>query len=58
MTDTTADVVCGLSDMVTAKRQRIAHLEMVMRECCDAIRDGDEFGALRMLEVALKDQAR
>ena len=33
---------------------RIGHLEMVMRECCDSIRDNDEFAALKMLEVALQ----
>ncbi len=32
---------------------KIEHLRLVMRECCDAIRDQDEIGALRMLEVAL-----
>ena len=37
--------------------RRVSHLEMVMRECCDAIRDNDDMGALRMLEIALKEQA-
>jgi hypothetical protein len=35
--------------------ERVAHLELVMRECCDAIRDSDEFSALRMLEAALAE---
>lgn len=34
------------------------HVKMVMRECCDAIRDGDEMGAMRMLEVCLTGGGR
>lgn len=45
------------AECIAACLKRIGHLELVMRECCDAIRDSDEFGALRMLEVALKDKS-
>lgn len=48
-------VPVAISDILTSLN-RISHLEMVMRECCDAIRDSDEFSALRMLEVALNGQ--
>jgi hypothetical protein len=43
------------AECIAACLKHIGHLELVMRECCDAIRDNDEFGALRMLEVALKE---
>lgn len=36
----------------------IDHLNTVMSECCDAIRDNDEMGALRMLEVCLTGGGR
>lgn len=41
------------AECIAACRRHIGRLEMVMRECCDAIRDHDESGALRMLEAAL-----
>lgn len=49
-------VWCDASAPLSRVEQRVAHLEMVMRECCDAIRDNDDIGALRMMEVALKEQ--
>lgn len=41
------------AECIAACLKRIGHLELVMGERCAAIRDNDEFGALRMLEVAL-----
>ena len=38
---------------ILSRLNRLAHLEFVICACCDAIRDNDEFAALRMLEVAL-----
>lgn len=44
------------AECIAACLKRIGHLELVMRECCDAIHDNDEFGAMCMLEAALMDQ--
>lgn len=43
----------NLADIARALRAENDHWRLVARECCDAIRDQDDIGALRMLEVAL-----
>ena len=43
------------AECIAACLKRIGHLEKVMRECCDAIRDSNDLGALCMMEVALRE---
>lgn len=54
----TDDVLKHLGDLALQDHEmlqaKIANLKLVMRHCCDAIRENDEFAALRMLEVALR----
>lgn len=50
---TVEQMIDGILEALEKQRTEIEHLKLVMRECCDAIRDQDDMGALRMLEVAL-----
>ena len=40
-------------DLLIKAADELDHLRIVMMECSDSIRDQDDMGALRMLEVAL-----
>lgn len=45
-------------DMACDWHGEAVHLRLVMRACVDEIQGGDDMGALRMLEVALRGGGR